>query len=161
MVGPDAVGGYNGKVQSLGWHTTCCGAAPALRSHDGRPPPPRPKTHQLPWAPQVGAMLSGVARVHHHDGFKAAWQGCGPSAVLKHLDNDAPSLQVGLGLREKCRCAGGGASRSPVLDLPSRCALRLQEGLHAQELSGLWAKKGIVCSSGAHAAVPPRSLLLV
>lgn len=25
----------------------------------------------------VGTLLSGVARVHHHDGFKAAWQVCG------------------------------------------------------------------------------------
>lgn len=45
-----------------------------------------------PW--QVGAMLGGVARVHHHDGFKAAWEECDRLTVLKHLDNDAPSLHV-------------------------------------------------------------------
>lgn len=39
-------------------------------------------------------MLSGVARVHHHDGFKAAWEECDRLTVLKHLDNDAPSLHV-------------------------------------------------------------------
>ena len=30
----------------------------------------------------------------HHDGFKAAWQECDRGTVLKHLDNDAPALQV-------------------------------------------------------------------
>ena len=49
--------------------------------------------HPCP-AVQVGTMLKGVARVHHHDGFKAAWQECGPQVVLKHLDCDAPALQV-------------------------------------------------------------------
>lgn len=63
----------------------------------------------------VGAMLKDVARVHHHPGFKAAWQECDAGTVLKHLDNDAPSLQ---------------------------------QGLHVQEASGLWARKPVVCSSG-------------
>ncbi|KAI7842292.1 hypothetical protein COHA_003933 [Chlorella ohadii] len=61
---------------------------------------PEKKPHwwgRMPWEDiMVGTLLSGVARVHHHDGFKAAWQ----------------------------------------------------DGLHAQELSGLWSKKSIVCSSG-------------
>ena len=45
----------------------------------------------------VGALLSGSARVSHHNGFKAAWQECDAGTVLKHLDNDAPALQVGAG----------------------------------------------------------------
>ncbi|PSC73855.1 putative beta-1,3-galactosyltransferase 16 isoform X1 isoform B [Micractinium conductrix] len=71
---------------------------------------------RMPWEDiMIAAMLKGVARVHHHDGFRSAWQGCGSGTVLKHLDNDAPLLQ---------------------------------EGLYVQELSGLWAKKEVVCSTG-------------
>ncbi|KAL4425861.1 hypothetical protein ABPG75_009877 [Micractinium tetrahymenae] len=71
---------------------------------------------RMPWEDiMVGAMLGSVARVHHHDGFKAAWEECDRLTVLKHLDNDAPSLH---------------------------------DGLYAQELSGLWSKKSVVCSSG-------------
>jgi hypothetical protein len=96
-------------------------------------------------------MLSGVARVHHHDGFKAAWQECGPNVVLKHLDNDAPSLQVGVwgaGMQS--------SADSPLcFELPALRDWPLQEGLHAQELSGLWAKKSVVCSSGATSARLP------
>lgn len=55
----------------------------------------------------VGSMLKGVARVHHHDGFKAAWQECDRLTVLKHLDNDAPSLQVRWGPRLLRRGKGG------------------------------------------------------
>lgn len=42
----------------------------------------------------VAAILRGVARVHHHHGFKAAWQDCGAETVVKHLDWDAPALQA-------------------------------------------------------------------
>jgi hypothetical protein len=53
----------------------------------------------MPWEDiLVGSLLSGVARVHHHDGFKAAWQDCDRLTVLKHLDYDAPALQVGSGI---------------------------------------------------------------
>ena len=53
----------------------------------------------MPWEDiLVGSLLSGVARVHHHDGFKAAWQDCDRLTVLKHLDYDAPALQVGRGI---------------------------------------------------------------
>lgn len=48
----------------------------------------------------IGSMLRDVARVHHHAGWKAAWQECENNVVLKHLDNDAPTLLVG--------CAGLG-----------------------------------------------------
>ena len=51
---------------------------------------------RMPWEDiLVGSLLSGVGRVHHHDGFKAAWQDCDRLTVLKHLDYDAPALQVG------------------------------------------------------------------
>lgn len=46
-------------------------------------------------------MLSGVARVHHHSGFKSAWEECDRLTVLKHLDNDAPSLHVRQALRSR------------------------------------------------------------
>lgn len=49
----------------------------------------------MPWEDiMVGAMLRDVGRVHHHPGWKAAWQDCDKGAVLKHLDNDAPALVV-------------------------------------------------------------------
>ncbi|KAL6777389.1 hypothetical protein ACKKBF_B21315 [Auxenochlorella protothecoides x Auxenochlorella symbiontica] len=72
---------------------------------------------RMPWEDiMVAALLRGSgARVHHHDGFKAAWNDCGPGTVLKHLDNDAPLLQA---------------------------------GLHAQEASGLWARRGVTCATG-------------
>ncbi|KAI3438546.1 hypothetical protein D9Q98_000974 [Chlorella vulgaris] len=71
---------------------------------------------RMPWEDiMVATMLKDVAQVHHHDGFKAAWQECDKDVVLKHLDSDAPALQ---------------------------------EGLYAQEVSGLWSKTGVVCSSG-------------
>ncbi|GAB4823988.1 hypothetical protein N2152v2_011034 [Parachlorella kessleri] len=71
---------------------------------------------RMPWEDiMIGAMLRDVARVHHHAGWKAAWQECESDSVLKHLDNDAPVLL---------------------------------DGMNAQELSGLWGRKTIVCSSG-------------
>lgn len=68
----------------------------------------------------VAAILKDAgARAHHHRGFKAAWNDCGPETVLKHLDNDAPLLQEGLG---------------------------------AQDASGLWARHAVVCGTGPFAA---------
>jgi hypothetical protein len=40
-------------------------------------------------------------QVTHHKGFKAAWDGCGPDTILKHLDNDAPMLTQGLQSQEE------------------------------------------------------------
>ena len=73
----------------------------------------------MPWEDiLVGSLLSGVARVHHHDGFKAAWQDCDRLTVLKHLDYDAPALQVGWGLGagtlQGSPSAGMPAFRSPA-----------------------------------------------
>lgn len=51
----------------------------------------------LPWEDVVMAtLLKGHTTIHHHRGFKAAWDICSKDTVLKHLDNQAPSLTQGL-----------------------------------------------------------------
>ena len=67
----------------------------------------------------VAALLSEHphVRLSHHNGFKAAWDGCDSGVVLKHLDNEAPALTL---------------------------------GLWAQEESGLWGVKEVVCSAGEY-----------
>lgn len=58
---------------------------------------------RMPWEDvMVGAVLREAgARVYHHEGFRAAWNDCGPPTVLKHLDNDAPLLQEGLYVQDR------------------------------------------------------------
>eukprot|EP00887_Chlorella_sp_A99_P004734 scaffold4.g4734.t1 len=70
---------------------------------------------------------------------QAAWQECDHGTVLKHLDNDAPALQA----RRELRWQSRGLARP----LGEGAAGRL-DGLHAQQLNGLWSRKSIVCSSG-------------
>ena len=61
----------------------------------------------MPWEDiMIGAMLRDVARVHHHAGWKAAWEECEPDSVLKHLDNDAPVLLVGTCTAAVAVCGG-------------------------------------------------------
>lgn len=58
---------------------------------------------RMPWEDiMVAAVLRDVgARVHHHEGFRAAWNDCHPGTALKHLDNDAPLLQEGLAVQDR------------------------------------------------------------
>ena len=52
---------------------------------------------RLPWEDVVVAtLLSNYTKLYHHEGFKAAWDSCRNDTVLKHLDNQAPSLVSGL-----------------------------------------------------------------
>ena len=89
MVGPHALGGHHGETTAVRPPASPAQALPPLAWVSLW----MAALHPCP-AVQVGTMLKGVARVHHHDGFKAAWQECGPQVVLKHLDCDAPALQV-------------------------------------------------------------------
>lgn len=59
---------------------------------------------KLPWEDTVVAALLAMhngTEASYHTGFKAAWDGCGPDTVLKHLDNDAPLLTEGLDVQQK------------------------------------------------------------
>ena len=112
MVGAHALGGEEtlGSQDRLGGTSNTCArllaspSVPTIARHPAASVPTHSTTARpasLPPTPcnrdqdiMIAAMLKGVARVHHHDGFRSAWQGCGSGTVLKHLDNDAPLLQV-------------------------------------------------------------------
>jgi hypothetical protein len=61
-----------------------------------------------------------MARVSHHEGFKAAWNECDKHTVLKHLDNDAPDLQVCVPacLRDAWGAAAAQGRTIPTISMP-------------------------------------------
>lgn len=70
----------------------------ASSSPENRPP----WWGKLPWEDVVVAtLLSDYTKLYQHDGFKAAWDSCKNDTVLKHLDNQAPTLVSGLREQDK------------------------------------------------------------